>query len=49
MTGQRLNKLFDLIDMVIQNQNLRIATGVLNEIVTEAVPCSSHPQTRENG
>ena len=28
-TGQRLNKLFDLIDMVIQNQNLRIATCVI--------------------
>ena len=37
LTGQRLSKLFDLIDLVIQNQNLRIATGVLNEIVTEAV------------
>ena len=36
-TGQRLNKLFDLIDMVIENQSMRIATGVLNEIMTEAV------------
>ena len=36
-TGQRLAKLFELIDMVLENQNLRVATGVLNEIVTEAV------------
>ncbi len=43
LTGQRLNKLFDLIDMVIQNQNLRIATGVLNEIVTEAVALQQPP------
>ena len=35
-TGQRLNRLYDMIDMVIENQTLRIATGVLNEIMTEA-------------
>jgi small GTP-binding protein domain len=27
-TGQRLNRLYDMIDMVIENQTLRIATGV---------------------
>ena len=37
-TGQRLPKLFDMIDMVIQNQTLRVATGVLNEIMMEAAP-----------
>lgn len=36
-SGQRLPKLFDLIDMVIENHSLRVATGVLNEIMTEAV------------
>ena len=36
-TGQRLHKLYDMIDMVIANQTLRVATGVLNEIMTEAV------------
>ena len=36
-TGQRLNKLYDLIDMVRENQTMRIQTGVLNEIMTEAV------------
>lgn len=36
-TGQRLVKLYDMIDMVIENQSMRVATGVLNEIMTEAV------------
>ena len=45
-TGQRLNKLFDLIDMVLQNQNLRIATGVLNEIMAEAVALQQPPSDK---
>ena len=46
-TGQRLPKLFELIDAVRQNQNMRVATGVLNEIVSEGqLPCSSHRLTR---
>ena len=36
-SGQRLNKLFDMIDLVIENNSMRVATGVLNEIVAEAV------------
>ena len=40
-TGQRLTKLFEMIDVVRQNQNLRVATGVLNEIMTEAVAMHS--------
>lgn len=35
-TGQRLPKLFETIDAVIENQTLRIQTGVLNEILAEA-------------
>jgi len=46
MTGQRLPKLFDMIDMVIQNQNLRVATGVLNEIMTEAVAMQQPPSDK---
>jgi len=46
LTGQRLMKLYDKIDMVIQNQNLRIATGVLNEIVMEAVALQQPPSDR---
>ena len=45
-TGQRLPKLFETIDMVIENQTLRIQTGVLNEIVTEAVAMQQPPSDR---
>ena len=45
-TGQRLGKLFDLIDAVRQNQNLRVATGVLNEIITEAVAMQQPPSDK---
>ena len=37
LTGQRLPKLYDMIDMVIENQTLRIATGVLNEIMISPI------------
>lgn len=46
LTGQRLNKLYDMIDMVIENQTLRIATGVLNEIMTEAVALQQPPSDK---
>ncbi|MGN0435474.1 MAG: ribosome biogenesis GTPase Der [Wujia sp.] len=42
-TGQRLPKLFETIDAVIENHSLRIATGVLNEIMTEAVAMNQPP------
>lgn len=45
-TGQRLNKLFEVIDMVIENHSLRIATGVLNEIMAEAVALNQPPSDK---
>ena len=42
-TGQRVNRLFENIDLVIQNQNLRVGTGVLNEIMSEAVAMQQPP------
>ena len=42
-TGQRLPKLFDMIDAVIENHSLRVATGVLNEIMMEAVALQQPP------
>lgn len=42
-TGQRLNRLFDMIDMVVENHSMRIQTGVLNEILTEAVAMQQPP------
>ncbi len=46
VTGQRLTRVFEMIDMVIANQTLRIQTGVLNEIVTEAVAMQQPPSDR---
>lgn len=45
-TGQRLNKLYELIDTIIESQNLRIPTGVLNEILTEAVAMQQPPSDK---
>ena len=45
-TGQRLPKLFETIDMVLQYQNLRVQTGVLNEILTEAMAMQQPPSDK---
>ena len=45
-TGQRISKLFENIEAVIQNQTLRIKTGVLNEILTEAVAMQQPPSDK---
>ena len=45
-TGQRLSKLYDMIDMVMENQTLRVATGVLNEIMAEAVAMQQPPSDK---
>ena len=45
-TGQRLPKIFDMIDMVIENNSMRVATGVLNEIMTEAVAMQQPPSDK---
>ena len=45
-TGQRLPKLFDYIDVILENQSLRVATGVLNEIMTEAVALQQPPSDK---
>ena len=46
VTGQRLAKLFELIDVIIENRAMRIQTGVLNEIITEAVAMQQPPSDR---
>lgn len=43
LTGQRLPRLFDTIDAVIENCTLRVSTGVLNEIMAEAVAMQQPP------
>lgn len=46
LTGQRMNKLFDLTEAVFANASMRIATGVLNEIMTEAVALQQPPSDK---
>ncbi|MBQ4474470.1 MAG: ribosome biogenesis GTPase Der [Lachnospiraceae bacterium] len=45
-TGQRVSKLFEAIENVIEAQNLRISTGVLNEIMAEAVALQQPPSDK---
>lgn len=42
-SGQRLHRLFELIDVVVENNSQRIGTGVLNEIISEAVAMQQPP------
>lgn len=46
LTGQRLPKLFDTIDMVSQNHAMRVSTGALNEIMAEAVAMQQPPSDK---
>ena len=43
LTGQRIGKIYELIDTIIDSQTMRIPTGVLNEILTEAVAMQQPP------
>ena len=45
-TGQRTGKLSEYIDMIMENQTLRVQTGVLNEIMTEAVAIQQPPSDK---
>lgn len=45
-TGQRTKKLFDMIDVVLENNSMRVATGVLNEIMSEAVAMQQPPSDK---
>jgi len=45
-TGLRTGKIFETIDTVIENNSMRIATGVLNEIVSEAVAMQQPPSDK---
>ena len=46
MTGQRLTRLYDVMEMVMENQTLRVQTGVLNEILSEAVAMKQPPSDK---
>jgi len=43
LTGQRIHKLFDLIYTVYENHALRVATGILNEVILEATAMHAPP------
>lgn len=45
-TGLRLPKLFETIDMVSENHAMRVSTGVLNEIMAEAVAMQQPPNDK---
>ncbi|MBQ9815085.1 MAG: ribosome biogenesis GTPase Der [Lachnospiraceae bacterium] len=45
-TGQRLDKVFDLVDVVIENHSRRIQTGVINEIISEATAMNQPPSDK---
>ena len=45
-TGQRVNKLLDLLNAVNNNYTLRISTGVLNDILNQAVLMNQPPSDK---
>ena len=46
VTGQRLQKLFETVDEVLDNQSRRVATGVLNEVLMDAVAMQQPPSDK---
>ena len=45
-TGQRTGRVFEEIETVIANHSMRVQTGVLNEIMTEAVAMQQPPSDK---
>ena len=44
-TGQRVDKLFPMIDMCLENANRRISTGLLNDCIREAIASVEPPSS----
>lgn len=42
-TGQRVDRIFDVIDKVYENASFRIPTGILNDVIREAVSVNEPP------
>ena len=47
MTGQRVNKILDLVDSAAESHRRRVTTSVINEVLEEAVSWHSPPTTRQ--
>ena len=47
MTGQRVNKILDLVDRAAESHRRRVTTSVINEVLEEAVSWHSPPTTRQ--
>ncbi len=45
-TGQRVNKIFDYIEMVYEQNSKRVTTGTLNDVVSEAVTVTAPPSDK---
>ncbi len=45
-TGQRVTKLFDMINTVAKNQSTRISTGVINDVLYEAMAMNQPPSDK---
>ena len=45
-TGQRIHKIYDLVNMIHDNQVMRIKTGVLNEILARATAMKQPPSDK---
>ncbi|MDY7021123.1 MAG: ribosome biogenesis GTPase Der [Cyanobacteriota bacterium] len=47
MTGQRVEKIIDLVDQAVSEHKRRVSTAVINEVIEEAVSWHSPPTTRQ--
>ena len=48
-TGRRINRIIELVNYVYNSCTFRISTGVLNDVLADAIAVNEPPQTREEG
>ncbi|MBE7057459.1 MAG: ribosome biogenesis GTPase Der [Ruminococcaceae bacterium] len=46
LTGQRVNKLFEMVDYVINQAAFRVPTGMLNDVLAEAIAVQQPPSDK---
>ncbi len=46
LTGQRVHKILEEVDLVSEHQNLRVQTGLLNDIINEAILLNQAPSDK---